>query len=97
MAIVTVVLNTAVRPFPFGTVAGPLKVTLRSAGGEEVFLEQDAGPFVFADVAVGNYTITAERLDAGGVRLGDLVSVAFVVNPSTTEVLVPISIGVTQG
>jgi hypothetical protein len=97
MAIVTVVLNTAVRPFPFGTVAGPLKVTLKSATGEEVFLEQDVGPFVFSDVAVGTYTVSAERTDAGGVRLGDAVSVEFVVNPSTTEILVPISMVVTQG
>lgn len=97
MAIVTVVVNTAARTFPFGTVAGPLKVTLKSAGGEEIFLEQDAGPFVFADVAVGTYTVSAERSDAAGARLGDLVSVEFVVNPSTTEILVPISIGVSQG
>lgn len=96
MAVVRVVLSTAVRPFPFGTQAGPLKVTLKSAAGEEVFLEQDASPFIFSEVTVGTYTVTAERMAVDGSRLGDLISQTFVVNPSSTEVIVPINMVVTQ-
>jgi|OpeIllAssembly_1097287.scaffolds.fasta_scaffold387400_2 hypothetical protein len=96
MAVVRVVLSTSVRPFPFGTQAGPLKITLKGAGGEEVFLEQEASPFVFPEVAVGTYTVTAERLDAAGARLGDAVTVSFVVNPSTVEISVPINMTITQ-
>jgi len=96
MAVVRVVLSTAVRTFPFGTQAGPLKVTLTSEAGEATFLEQEASPFVFEDVAVGNYTVMAERMDGAGGRLGDAIVQPFSVNPTSTEVIVPINMVVTQ-
>ena len=92
MAKVVVTVALAVRSFPVGTAAGAIKVSL----GPDMFLEQEQGPFVFEDVPVGTYTVTAERVGADGARLGDAVSKSFVVVATSTDIQVPVDFTITQ-
>jgi len=96
MAKVTINCFMASRTFPYGTVAGALRVTLKNkaASAEEVFLEQEDPTFIFEDVAVGEYDVLACRLNAAGEVIGDVITQPLTITPSTTTINVPVSMGI---
>lgn len=83
MAILTVSFITAVQDFPAGTVGGFYRCTVDNGVGGVAILESELTEFVFNDVAPGDYTVTAERLDGAGVAL---------VAPLTKTVNVPVGV-----
>jgi predicted phage tail protein len=93
---VIVTLETVATPFPAGTVAAGIVITL--SGGAAPSQTIAAAPYTasFAGVAPGTYTATAEAVDASGQPLGSaIVSAEFTIEADpTVNVDVPSTISV---
>ena len=95
MSTVTITVASQSEQFPAGTVSSGIVVTL--AGHDPVTLTSAPSVATFANVADGEYAITAQAVDASGVALGAAVtgSVTVATAPATVSIDVPASLTVT--
>lgn len=89
MTTVTVQVATTPQLFPAATVAGNLRISVTGQPDQDV-----TGTSAVFDLPAGDYTATAQRLDAAGVALGAAVSQVFTV-PADVSVDIPAAITVT--
>ena len=92
---VLVDVATVKQDFPAGTVPAGIQITISGLPGKMA----TTAPYsaVFAGVPDGDYTATAQAVDATGAALGSPQSVPFsVVTPATVSVDVPQSVTVTM-
>jgi hypothetical protein len=94
MAILTVSFVTAVQNFPVGTVGGFYRCTVDNGIGGVAILESELTEFTFNDVAPGDYTVTAERLDGAGVALVPPITKSVNVPVEAVAISVPIDFSV---
>jgi len=79
-----------------GQVAGAMRFTLTPAVGDPVVQDSEASTVEFDNVAPGDYTASAARLDSTGAVIGSPVSAPFTVPvPAPTTVDAPATITVT--
>lgn len=92
MASRTIVVATEQTPFPAGTTSGGVKLSI--SGFPDTVLQD---PYTFtADFGVGDYTVTAQAVDADGLDLGAPVSTSFsVVADPLPDVMVNMPITLT--
>lgn len=95
MSTVIVTLETVATPFPAGTVAAGISISL--SGGAVPAQTVTAAPYTasFADVAPGSYTASAQALDANGQPLGAAaMSAEFTIAAPDVSVDVPSTVTV---
>ena len=89
-----VIVTVATTPptFPAGTVRGGIIVTL--SGIAPVTLA--AAPYVatFADVPAGDYSVTAQAVDAAGAALGAPATATVTVPSGEVSIDIPVSLSV---
>lgn len=92
MHTVVVTVATSSQSFPAGTVSGGVRITLEG----QPFVLVASAPFVgtFDNVAPGQYSVSAQAVDANGADLGALVTGSVTVAPDAVQVDVPASISV---
>ena len=96
----TVVVTIATTPqqFPAGTVAAGIRVSLEAAGVTIAPAVVSSAPYnaTFADVAPGDYTVTAQAIDAAGNPLGAPVtgSVSIPADAAPAVIDIPASLSI---
>lgn len=96
MSTVIVAVETTSTPFPAGTVAAGVSISL--SGGAVPAQTVTAAPYsaTFADVAPGTYTASAQAVDASGNPLGAAaVSAEFTIAAADVNVDIPSTVTVT--
>lgn len=91
MAKVVVTITTKPQDFPAGIAAGNIRVSVSNG------LMQDVNGLTatFDSVDPGDYTVTAQLLDASNNPLGNQISVAFTIPAPANTLQVPDTINVT--
>jgi hypothetical protein len=95
---VKVDVATATMPFPAGTPAAVgIQVSLANAtfSAPSVLLSADPYTTTFVDVPAGDYTVTAQAVDATGAAIGTPVTAFATVAPDTVAIVTPTGLTVT--
>jgi hypothetical protein len=93
MAKINILIAVASVALAVGQVPGKLRYTLIPAQGDPIVQDSDLPTAEFDDVAPGDYTVTASRVDSLGVIIGTPVSGPITVPVPTPETVdVPVSI-----
>ena len=96
MKSIVATITTSPQTFPGGAVVQAYRFEI--AGPENRFIDVPyAGPLsaTFDDVADGTYTVTAELLDSGGQRLGNLLSLQVTVTTAPADIILQVPAGLT--
>jgi hypothetical protein len=84
-------IRTIPMDFPAGTVPGAWRISVSGAANESQDVTDPKASF---SLPAGDYTVSAQRLDAGGNPLGPLVSDSFSVS-EPTGVTIDVADGIT--
>lgn len=93
---VVATLTLATIDLPDGVDAGLFQFTLSAAGTPDVVQQTDQTTATFANLAAGDYTVTALRLSTANAPLADAVT-ATVTVPPPVQADVPASVAVSLG
>jgi hypothetical protein len=98
MTTLTAALVLAKQDLPAGMVPGLFEITLSTAGAADVVQTTDQTTVTFADLAAGDYVVTAVRLADSGERISAPVTASIRIEPPVPDqVDVPASITLTLG
>lgn len=89
---VIITVQTTPQQFPVTTVPAGISVTLGTF--EPVVVNKAPYLVIFNEVPEGEYTITAQAIDAEGLPLGEAIETTITVAPNFINVDIPSSISV---